>query len=205
MTTRNNNKKLLNIDTLDRALELLAIRLEENNADPIEIVVCGGSALILTGMVPRTTKDVDVVALATSGILRSPDPLPEDLRKAASEAAEDMGIPDHWLNNGPSRGEGGLFQMGLPYGLAERLHSRRYGPHLTVHLIDRLDQVHFKLYAAVDRGGYHIEDLLALDPRPDEIEAAAKWAMGHDVSEGFAMILRSLLGKLGYADTADKL
>ncbi len=98
-----------------------------------------------------------------------------------------------------------MFQLGLPDGLAERLHPRRYGSHLTVHLIDRLDQVHFKLYAAVDRGGYHIEDLLALNPKPDEIEAAAKWAMSHDVSEGFAAILRELLRKLGYADTADKL
>jgi len=87
----------------------VAIRLKENGADSIEIVVCSGSALILTGMVPRTTKDVDIVALATSGVLPSPDPLPEDLRKAAAEAAEDMGLPANWLNNGPSRGEGGLF------------------------------------------------------------------------------------------------
>jgi hypothetical protein len=195
----------LDREALDKALESLAYRLRENRADPIEIVVCGGSALILTGMVPRTTKDVDIVALATSGILLSPDPLPEDLRKAAAEAAEDMGLPDNWLNNGPSRGEGGLFQMGLPGGLAERLYAQRYGSHLTVHFIDRLDQIHFKLYAAADRGGYHIEDLNALNPNPDEIEAAARWAMSHDVSEGFAMVLKGLLRKLGYADTADRL
>ena len=207
MTTRNvpNNGGRLDGEALDKALESVAIRLKENGADPIEIVVCGGSALILTGMVPRTTKDVDIVALATSRVLRSPDPLPEDLRKAAAEAAEDMGLPDNWLNNGPSRGEGGLFQMGLPRGLAERLHSQRYGSHLTVHFIDRLDQVHFKLYAAADRGGYHIEDLRALDPTPDEIEAAARWAMSHDVSKGFVMVLRDLLRRLGHADTAVRL
>jgi len=168
-------------------------------------VVCGGSALIMTGMVARTTRDVDIVALATSKTLHSPDPLPDDLRKAANEAAEDMGLPDNWLNNKPSRGEGGLFQMGLPGGLVERLHSQPYGSHLTVYFIDRLDQIHFKLYAAVDRGGYHIDDLLGLVPTSDEIEMAARWAMSHDVSEGFALVLKDLLRKLGYAETADRL
>jgi hypothetical protein len=207
MTTTNTHDegKQLDRDNLDKALVSLAIRLKENGAAPIEIVVCGGSALILAGLVPRTTKDVDIVALATSGVLHSPDPLPDELREAAAEAAEDMGIPENWLNNGPSRGDGGLFQMGLPEGLVDRLHARRYGSHLTVHFIDRLDQIHFKLYAAADRGGYHIDDLRALHPTPDEIEAAARWAMSHDVSEGFVMILRDLLRQLGYAETADKL
>jgi hypothetical protein len=101
---------------LDKAFASLAIRLEQNDGAPQEIVVCGGSALILMGLVSRTTKDVDIVALAESGDLRSPDPLPEELSRAAIEAAEDLGLQPDWLNNGPSRGEGGLFQMGLPPG-----------------------------------------------------------------------------------------
>ena len=113
----------MDAQTLEMAFESVAVRLRENDADPIEIVVCGGTALILTGMVPRTTKDVDIVALAKSGVLRSPDPPPDALREAAAEAADDMNLPANWLNNGPSRGQGGLFQMGLPTGLAERLHS----------------------------------------------------------------------------------
>ena len=40
------------------------------------LIFPAGTALILTGMVPRTTKDLDIVALARSGVLRSPDPLP---------------------------------------------------------------------------------------------------------------------------------
>ena len=70
MTTTNtpDNHRQLDSETLDKAFESVAIRLKENGADSIEIVVCGGSALILTGMVPRTTKDVDIVALATSGV-----------------------------------------------------------------------------------------------------------------------------------------
>ena len=52
---------------------------------------------------------------------------------------------------------------------------------LTGHFTGRFDQIHFKLYASVDRGGYHIEDLRALSPSHDELEAAARWAMTHDV------------------------
>jgi len=190
---------------LDLALESLAIRLQENRADPVSIVVCGGSALILTGVVRRSTKDVDVVALMRGGALCSPAPLPDALLQAASEVAEDLGLDRSWLNNGPSRGEGGLFQMGLPGGFAERLHAERYGESLVVHFAHRVDQIHFKLYASVDRGGYHIEDLLALSPTPDELESAARWAMSHDVSEAFAMVLKDLLRKLGYGGVADRL
>lgn len=207
MTTNNNIKydDFTDAGSLDRVFESLAFRLQSNGADPVEMVVCGGSALILGGFVARATTDVDIVALVFRGRLRSPELLPEDLKVAAREAAEDLGLQPDWLNNGPSRGEGGLYQMGLPEGLAGRVHSRPYGSHLTVHIIDRLDQIHFKLYAAVDRGGYHIADLLALEPSVDEIEAAARWAMTHDVSEEFARILRDLLRKLGYADAADRL
>lgn len=207
MATRDatNKRQQLDAERLDRALETVSIRLRANGAEPAEIVVCGGTALILTGAVARTTQDVDIVALASPQGLLSPDPLPKDLERAAAEAAEDLGLPDNWLNNGPSRGEGGLYQMGLPEGLQNRWHTRRHGSHLTVHFIDRFDQIHFKLYAAVDRGGYHVEDLLALAPTSDEIVSAAQWAMTHDVSAGFASILKDMLRRIGYAESADRL
>ena len=191
--------------TLDLAMRSLAIRLEENGADRVQIVVCGGSALILTGMVPRTTKDVDVVALIRSGALISPAPLPSALCQAAQEVAEDLALDPNWLNNGPSSGEGGLFQMGLPDGFVDRLTSEPHGERLVVHFIGRLDQIHFKLYASVDRGGYHIEDLRSLKPTPDELEAAGRWCMTHDVSDGFSMVLKRMLKELGYEDVADRL
>lgn len=187
------------------ALRSLAIRLEENCADAIELVVCGGSALILTGLVIRTTHDVDVVALMRQGTLCSPDPLPASLLLSVQEVAEDLNLPSDWLNNHPSRAEGGLFQMGLPSGFADRLHSHLYGRFLTVHFIGRIDQIHFKLYASADRGGYHITDLLALKPTATEIESAARWAMTHDVSEGFAMVLKRLLRSINYAAVADRI
>jgi hypothetical protein len=117
-----------------------------------------------------------------------------------------LGLFEGWLNNGPSRGEGGLFQMGLPAGLVGRLTEKKYGSRLAVHFIGRLDQIHFKLYAAADqRDGTHLNDLQALRPDAAELEAAARWAMTHDVSEGFKMVLKELLTQLGYEYVAKDL
>ena len=204
MTTINISKRL-DSTSLTLAFETLAMRLQANDSEPHEIVVCGGSALILTGAVLRTTSDVDVVALGSREGLASPDPFPESLAAAARETAEDLGLAADWLNNGPSRGAGGLFQMGLPDGIQTRWISRCFGSRLTVHFVGRLDQIHFKTYAAADRGGYHIEDLLALDPTDDELVLAARWAMTHDVSETFASILKHLFRSIEHGHAADRL
>jgi len=66
---------------LDLALKSLAIRLKANKAGPFGLVVCGGTALILTGLVARTTRDVDLVALMQSGILVAPILFPLNLQK----------------------------------------------------------------------------------------------------------------------------
>ncbi len=191
---------------LDDVFKLLGGRLARNEAAPVGIVVCGGAAMIVTGLLSRTTTDVDIVALLDdSGRLAAPVPLPDSLLQAAHEVATTMQLPDNWLNNGPSRDEGGLFQMGLPEGFQERLHVREYGDRLTVHFIDRIDQVHFKLYAAVDRGGYHISDLEALRPTTEELTQAARWALTHDVSPGFRMLIKKLLETLGYGNVAEKI
>lgn len=124
---------------------------------------------------------------------------------AARQVADALGLPEGWLNNGPSSGEGGLYQLGLPDGLASRLVTREYGENLTVCFVGRLDQIHFKLYAAADRGGYHVQDLKALEPTSEEMERAARWAMSHDVSEGVRGVLKSVLHQLGYEDVAERL
>lgn len=92
--------------------------------------------------------------------------------------------------------------MGLPVGFVERLQSRTHGSHLPVWLIDRIDQIHFKLYAAADQGpGQHVDDLLGLKPTDDELIAAARWTFSHDVSPGFRSLVRDLLQQLA-ADIA---
>jgi hypothetical protein len=192
---------------LERAFKLLAGRLELAQNEPVRLVVCGGSALIATGLRQRTTRDVDIVALIDSSQhLASPDPLPVFLLEAAKQVARDLGLFDNWLNNGPSRGEGGLYQMGLPDGFAGRLTERTYGPRVTVYFIGRLDQIHFKLYAAADqRDGTHLTDLRALKPTDAELETAARWAMTHDVSDGFKMVLKETLRELGHESVAENI
>jgi len=173
-------------------------------ADPVGLVLCGGSALIASGLRQRTTRDADVVALMTeTGELLNPAPLPPALLDASAQVARDLGLGPGWLNNGPSEGEGGLFQMGLPAGLTNRLSKSVFGPRLTVYFIGRLDQIHFKLYAAADqRDPTHIEDLRALKPTDAELETAAHWTKTHDVSEGFRHVMQELLKELGHESVA---
>jgi hypothetical protein len=198
MTTLDSNQ-------LSAALLLLAERMDMEDVAPLVLVVCGGSALIARGFLQRTTKDVDVVALAdeTGQQLLDPEPLPADLLAAAERTRIDLGLPESWLNNGPSRGIGGLYHAGLPEGLLTRAEKQVFGPRLTVLFVGRLDQIIFKLPAAVDHsGGRHLADLLALQPTSDELIQAATWACNYDPSEGFALCLRELLKEIGHHDVA---
>jgi len=185
----------------DRILELLSA-LGERLAltrTSVELVVIGGSALTILGLVERPTRDVDVVALLNGGELRSAKPLPANVVEARNAVAADFGVSEGWLNSGP----GDLLRWGLPDGLVERLTSRDFGSTLTVHLASRLDQIHFKLYGLVDQGlGRHEEDLRALSPTPDELRAAARWTITQDPSEGFRQELLGALRYLGVEDVA---
>ena len=190
----------LNNERLTEALTLLGERLRLVGAEPLELVVCGGSSLIAAGFVSRVTRDVDVIALRVRGEeIISARPLPPALLEAATRVAADLGLPEGWLNNGPAD----LFEMGLPDGFASRLQQRAFGSHLTVWFAGRLDQIHFKLYAAADQGpGRHVDDLIALNPSPGELATAARWAFTHDVSPGFRSLMRELLTQLGHDDVA---
>ena len=197
----------LNSEVLEQALGLVSKLLDSRGAPTQRLIVCGGSALIATRLTSReTTKDVDVVALLDEKEqLVDPAPLPEVLLEVCGQVAETLDLPKNWLNNGPSRGEGGLYRMGLPEGFVRRLERRDIPPKLIVYFIGRLDQIHFKVYATIDRGGYHITDLQALKPTELEIETAARWTMTHDVSEGYRGVLKDTLRRLGYEAVAERL
>jgi len=194
-------------DDFDQALRLLNGRLALAGAPRFNLVVCGGTALLAAGLVLRTTRDVDVVALMDDrGVLLDPAPLPLILVRTAREVAIDLGLPDDWLNNGPSSGAGGLFRMGLPEGFVQRLTWSTFGEKLAVGFISRYDQIHFKLYAAVDQsGGYHADDLRQLNPADDELLAAARWTRTHDSSEGYLMVLQWFLREFGYGHLVDRI
>jgi hypothetical protein len=163
-----------------------------------ELVVIGGSALLTLGLVERTTKDVDIVAIRSDGDLENADPLPVGLLAARDLVARDFSLLPRWLNPGPAK----LLEFGLPDGFVDRLERRDYGPGLTVYFASRYDQIHFKLYAAVDEGGpgKHEADLRALAPTEAELIAAARWSRSHDPSPGYAESLRGALEFLGVND-----
>ena len=191
----------MDTEKLNQALMLLHERLAFADAPKVSLVVCGGSALIATGLVSRTTQDVDVLAMLRDEDLIDPEPMPDYLISAAEATARTLRLPADWLNCGPAD----LFRMGLPEGTKERLIRMPVGERLTIFYVSRIDQIFFKLYAAVDRGGYHIEDLLLLKPTSEELYEAAKWTMTHDVSEGFKMMLCQLLTELGFEDVSQRL
>jgi hypothetical protein len=195
--------KKLGKETLEQALRLLAEKLEFDRAEPVALVVCGGSSLIALGLVDRTTKDVDVLALMNErGQLLPSQPLPESVSRAVSEIAGQLDLYPNWLNGAPTD----LLKWGLPEGFQARLTRRDYGKSLTIWHISRLDQVHFKVFAATDAGpGRHVDDLLRLHPTKAELLSAARWALTQDASEGFVMILKDMLRELGHEDIAKQL
>ncbi len=197
----------INQNILIEALQLLGGILDRDKlAKPIHFVVCGGSSLLMKGLVARTTRDVDIIAYISTkdkpGALQYASVIPDFLANAALRVAADLGLDANWLNTGPRN----LLQYGLPEGFIDRLHTKHYGNKLTVSFIDRLDQIHFKVYAAVDTGpGRHVNDLLALQPTGEEIELAAKWTLLQDPSPEFAQLLISMLKALHYESVIDRL
>ena len=192
---------IIDLNKLHQALSLLNERLKLQNAPKVRLVVCGGSALIAMGLVPRTTQDVDILAMFNEQDMVDPEPMPEYLISAAGATAQTLSLPKDWLNCGPAD----LFRMGLPKGTFERLTKVEIGVKLDIYYVSRLDQIFFKLYAAVDRGGYHIDDLLKLNPTSEELFQAAQWTMTHDVSDGFRCMLRQLLTELDHEDVSRRI
>ncbi|HEY0510780.1 MAG TPA: hypothetical protein VGH73_02675 [Thermoanaerobaculia bacterium] len=82
--------KLLSRAEILQALERLAAELP--SASPVEIVVGGGAALVLLYNAREATKDVDALALISVE--------PAVVRSAAGRVAEQMGLPEDWLNEG---------------------------------------------------------------------------------------------------------
>lgn len=194
-------------DKITEALRLLDGRLKINQSSRFSLVVCGGTALNVMRLIQRTTKDVDIVALMDSkNQLVDPAPLPEELLVAGKEVADTLNLPQDWLNNGPSSGDGGLFRLGLPDGFKERLVKNYQGEKLTVYFTSRLDQIHFKLYAAIDQlGSYHASDLKQLSPSDEELLQAVRWAKTHDPSEGFQTAIKLFLREFGYERLVNKI
>ena len=190
--------KGLNTTELENALRAVGELLQAEGARAA-IVVVGGASLSLLGLVPRTTRDVDVIARVeepepsaapevrpTSVPLVPPEPLPEPLVRAIGTVARDFGLPPDWMNTDVAL----QWRSGLPPGLEDGLSWRRYNA-LRVGLVGRRALIALKLFAAVDGGpgGVHFQDLVALDPTDDELAQAAAWVRTQDASSVFGQMV----------------
>lgn len=150
------------------------------------IVVVGGAALALHGWVPRTTQDVDVIALADEAGQLSPPDLPETLVRAVRRVARDFNLSDDWLN----AQVGMQWRTGLPDALGESVRWQQFRA-LRVGLAGRSALIALKLFATADKGprSVHLQDLLALRPTDSELEVASKWVEGQDLAPEWPQIV----------------
>ncbi len=182
--------------SLEEALQTLGEVLADGGQHA-ELVVIGGGSLLLSQLLERPTKDLDVVALVIAGQYRRAQPFPDFLAAAVRDFAEATGLAPNWLNPGPTD----LLDFGLPVGFEQRATVRRFG-RLTLHVASREDQICFKLYASVDQGpqSKHTADLKKLRPTPEELRWAAAWCRTQDPSDGFAQQLELALRAFGVSN-----
>lgn len=182
-------------DGIRDALSLVGELLQARGLQ-FRIVVIGGAAMNLQDYVARATTDVDILAFADPAgdktlRLRPPDePLPAALGQAAATVAADLGLDPEWLNAVAAL----QWRTGLPPNLESRVHWTDYGG-LQVGLADRYDLIFLKLYAAVDGGpgDVHVQDLLALTPSDEELDAAAAWVREQDPTPAIADFLTQVI------------
>lgn len=166
------------ITLLAKLLDAVGAHLEAEAAE-VAIVVVGGAALALHGWVPRTTQDVDVIALADELGTLAPPRFPEVLTRAIERVARDFNLPEHWLNSVV----GAQWHAGLPEGIATDLEWRDFRA-LRVGLAGRRSLIALKLFAALDRGrsSVHLQDLLVLAPTDAELAYASAWVLTQDIA-----------------------
>ena len=81
---------LIGPENWQQALHALDQALYKQNTHR-ELIVCGGTALLVLEIIDRETRDIDVV---------SPE-LDTEFKKIALEVATQLALPHDWINDGP--------------------------------------------------------------------------------------------------------
>lgn len=166
------------------------------DGERVAIVVVGGAAMNLLGIVQRTTSDVDVIARAFRDetgklCLQRAEPLPSVLARAIFTVARDFGLDHDWMNTVIDA----QWKQGLPPSLIEDLTWKNYGGGLDVALVGRRTLIALKLHAAVDQGpaSVHAQDLIALMATDVELYEAAAWVRTQDTAESWPMLVDEVI------------
>lgn len=138
---------VLNDNVIRIALAKLGQRLHLNR--DVEVVLVGGAAGVLSGLLPPawTTADVDVIRC------RLPEDRDEVLR-AAAEVGRELSLPPSWLSE-----DVGLFAWTLPDDWeSRRVAIGRFG-RLHVYAAGRLDLLAMKFVAHRERDMEHLAQM----------------------------------------------
>jgi hypothetical protein len=184
-----------------------ALRLE--GVEPVDWVVCGGTALLLQGLIARTTRDVDVLGdrpvsgIEVGWIGTFPPPIDRAIRRVARVHPELQYDGGSWVNLGAQE----LVRRGLPEGFEARLVRAPIGDRLTLHLLARVDLIALKLLAASDdlgrRQRIHLDDLRELRPTGEELAASIGWVERQtDTEPRLRAGLKRVVEELGHDDLA---
>lgn len=130
------------------------------------LIVCGGAALIVSGIIERQTRDMDVLAPEIDGVLS----------RIADSLESEFGLGPNWLNNGPAS-----LIKDLSPGWRERTDELYVGSNLQVRALGRIDLLATKLYAFCDRED-DFSDVLQLKPTRNELEQLKPWVLRRDAS-----------------------
>jgi hypothetical protein len=150
---------------INESLLLLNSYLNKKN-ERRSFIICGGASLLLQGIISRTTRDVDIVS----------PPIDKILEEAAISVANDLGLDPHWLNCGPE-----TIAKDLATGWDKRLIEVFIASNLTVFSISRSDLIFSKFWALCDRQKDK-EDLLLINPTPEELDIAVKLTITKDAN-----------------------
>lgn len=189
----------LSQQNLEEALRLLGNLLAARKGAGFWLVVCGGSALLAQQIISRSTEDVDILAMRDwDGGVDSAFPLPEVLREAALQVADELRLGENWLNSAASMHFPDLHL--LPASFWQDLETRDYGHYLRISFVTRAGQIQLKTYAALNRAKPRdLDDLRTLAPTSVEIEESVRWVLDNIPVLSHRDKLPQLLTHLGHA------
>ena len=189
----------LHQQNLEAAFGLLGQLLTSRKSAGFWLVVCGGSALLAQEIISRATEDVDILAVRDwDGTVNQVFPLPDVLKIAAADVADELHLGGNWLNSGASMHFPDLSL--LPASFWKNLDTRDYGHHLKISFVSREGQILLKTYAILNRAKTRdLEDLNSLLPNSSEIEIAVRWVLSNIATLSHRDKLPELLTHLGHA------
>lgn len=189
----------LSQQNLAGALQLLGQLLEARKGAEFWLVVCGGSALLAQQIISRSTHDVDVLAVRDwDGGVGAAFPLPEALKQAAENVAQELHLDGNWLNSAASMHFPDLHL--LPSSFWQELETREYGHYLKISFVTRSGQIQLKTYAVLNRAKPRdLDDLRILAPTGPETEAAVRWILDNMPVLSHRAKLPEILTHLGHA------